>query len=61
MDHKEFDQKFDAGEDISEQIDWTSARRPNMEKLIKDAITIKWMTVVVLVSMFVLLIKEFSK
>ncbi|MEQ8391174.1 MAG: hypothetical protein RIB30_09275 [Thalassospira sp.] len=25
----EFDKKFDAGEDISDTIDWTQARRPN--------------------------------
>ena len=26
---EEFDKKFDAGEDISEYIDWASATRPN--------------------------------
>jgi hypothetical protein len=26
---KEFDEKFDNGEDISEYVDWTSARRIN--------------------------------
>jgi hypothetical protein len=25
----EFDAKFDAGEDISEAVDWSKARRPN--------------------------------
>lgn len=29
---KEFDEAFDNGEDISEQIDWTKARRPNLEQ-----------------------------
>lgn len=29
---EEFDRKFDAGEDISEYVDWSSARRPNLEK-----------------------------
>jgi hypothetical protein len=28
IDIEEFEQKFDAGEDISEYIDWSSARRP---------------------------------
>jgi hypothetical protein len=28
----ELDAKFDAGEDISEYIDWSSARRPGREK-----------------------------
>ena len=27
----EFDRKFDEGEDISEHIDWSSARRPGLE------------------------------
>jgi hypothetical protein len=27
----EFDKKFDAGEDISGDVDWTKARRPNLE------------------------------
>ncbi len=25
----EFDKKFDAGEDVSEALDWSQARRPN--------------------------------
>ena len=29
---EELDRKFDAGEDISEYIDWSSVRRPNKEK-----------------------------
>jgi hypothetical protein len=28
---EEFDRKFDAGEDISEYVDWSKARRPNLE------------------------------
>lgn len=27
----EFDQKFDDGEDISDHVDWASARRPNLQ------------------------------
>jgi hypothetical protein len=27
----DFDQKFDDGEDVSEQVDWSKARRPNAE------------------------------
>ena len=27
----EFDRRFDAGEDMSEQVDWESARRVNQE------------------------------
>jgi len=27
----ELDDRFDAGEDISAEIDWTRARRPNLE------------------------------
>ena len=29
---EEFDKKFDAGEDISEYVDWGSASRPNQEQ-----------------------------
>jgi hypothetical protein len=29
---EDFDRKFDAGEDISEYLDWDSARRPNLEQ-----------------------------
>ena len=29
MKASEFDKKFDAGEDVSEAIDWSQARRPN--------------------------------
>ena len=27
----EFDKRFDDGEDLSEQVDWGAARRPNVE------------------------------
>ncbi len=27
----EFDTKFDAGEDVSDAVDWSRARRPNSE------------------------------
>ena len=29
---EEFDRRFDAGEDISEWVDWSTARRPGLEK-----------------------------
>ena len=29
---EEFDRRFDAGEDISDYVDWSSVRRPNLEK-----------------------------
>lgn len=28
----EFDQRFDDGEDMSAHVDWSSARRPNLEQ-----------------------------
>ena len=28
---REFDEKFDAGEDVSDFVDWSKARRPNRE------------------------------
>lgn len=28
---EEFDRRFDNGEDISDYIDWSTARRPNLE------------------------------
>ena len=31
MKAREFDKKFDAGEDIGDLVDWTKARRPNLE------------------------------
>lgn len=31
MKAREFDQKFDAGEDVETLVDWTKARRPNLE------------------------------
>ena len=27
----EFDRKFDKGEDVSEQVDWSKAKRPNVQ------------------------------
>jgi hypothetical protein len=27
----EFDQAFEAGEDVSDRVDWSRARRPNVE------------------------------
>jgi hypothetical protein len=29
MKTKDFDEKFDSGENISDQVDWSKARRPN--------------------------------
>lgn len=29
---KEFDEAFDNGEDISEYVDWSASRRPNLEQ-----------------------------
>jgi hypothetical protein len=31
MKAKTFDRKFDAGEDVSDQIDWSKARRRNVD------------------------------
>ena len=31
MKAREFDRKFDAGEDVSGEVDWDKARRPNLE------------------------------
>ncbi|WP_371154004.1 type II toxin-antitoxin system BrnA family antitoxin [Jannaschia sp. 2305UL9-9] len=31
MKAREFDQKFDAGEDVSDVVDWSKARRTNTE------------------------------
>ena len=31
MKANELDKRFDKGEDISDQIDWSKARRPNLE------------------------------
>jgi len=31
MKARDFDQKFDAGADVSGDVDWTKARRPNLE------------------------------
>ena len=30
MKASEFDKKFDAGEDVSGEVDWSKARRPNL-------------------------------
>ncbi|MEF2072066.1 type II toxin-antitoxin system BrnA family antitoxin [Consotaella aegiceratis] len=31
MKANEFDQRFDDGEDVSDLVDWSKARRPNVE------------------------------
>jgi hypothetical protein len=31
MKARDFDEKFDAGADVSGDVDWTKARRPNLE------------------------------
>ncbi len=31
MKARDFDEKFDAGEDVSRDVDWAKARRPNLE------------------------------
>ena len=31
MNARDFDQKFDAGADVSSDVDWEQARRPNLE------------------------------
>jgi hypothetical protein len=31
MKARDFDEKFDAGEDVSGDVDWAKARRPNLE------------------------------
>jgi len=31
MKAREFDRKFEAGEDMSNDVDWSKARRPNLE------------------------------
>jgi hypothetical protein len=31
MKASDFDEKFDAGKDVSDDVDWTKARRPNLE------------------------------
>jgi hypothetical protein len=31
MKARDFDEKFDAGGDVSRDVDWTKARRPNLE------------------------------
>lgn len=31
MKAREFERKFEAGEDVGEHVDWSKARRPNLE------------------------------
>lgn len=31
MKARDFDEKFDSGEDVSREVDWEKARRPNLE------------------------------
>lgn len=31
MKAREFERKFEAGEDVSEHVDWSKARRPNLK------------------------------
>jgi alpha/beta superfamily hydrolase len=31
MKASEFDKRFDDGEDVADQVDWSKARRPNVE------------------------------
>ncbi|MCO5162546.1 MAG: BrnA antitoxin family protein [Mesorhizobium sp.] len=31
MKASEFEERFDAGEDVAEHVDWSKARRPNVE------------------------------
>lgn len=40
---KEFDRKFDAGEDISEHLDWHSATRPNLQQRRVNVDLPEWM------------------
>lgn len=39
----EFDRKFDDGEDISEHVDWSKARRPGLESRRVNADFPAWM------------------
>ena len=43
MKAKEFDELFDAGVDMSEHLDWSKARRPNLEKKIVNVALPVWM------------------
>lgn len=43
MKAKEFDELFDAGVDMSEYVDWSKARRPNLEKKIVNVALPVWM------------------
>ena len=40
---KEFDEMFDSGEDISEHVDWSKAKRPNLEQKRVNLDLPKWM------------------
>lgn len=40
---KEFDEMFDSAEDISEHIDWSKAKRPNLEQKRVNLDLPKWM------------------
>jgi|GEM_PF-3564573 len=37
MQAAEFDRRFDAGEDISDQVEWRKARRPNADDAKADS------------------------
>ena len=43
MKAKEFDELFDAGVDMSDYVDWSKARRPNLEKKIVNVALPVWM------------------
>jgi hypothetical protein len=32
----DFDRKFDKGEDLSDLVDWSAARRPNLESTMQN-------------------------
>jgi hypothetical protein len=40
---KEFDRKFDAGEDVSHYLDWSKARRPLLDQKRINVDLPKWM------------------
>lgn len=40
---EEFDGRFDAGEDISNEVDWKKTRRPNMKRLLPRDSTVRSM------------------
>jgi len=43
MKAKQFDELFDAGVDMSDYVDWSKARRPNLEKKIVNVALPVWM------------------